>query len=34
MARSTNTLNRLPMVDKDSGDFTVVVGTPRGSRNK
>ena len=34
MARSTNTLDRLPLVDKGSGDFTVVVETPKGSRNK
>jgi inorganic pyrophosphatase len=27
-------LHRLPLVDKDSGDLTVVVETPRGSRNK
>ncbi|MBI2740347.1 MAG: inorganic diphosphatase [Rhodospirillales bacterium] len=27
-------LDRLPLVDKDSGDLTVVVETPRGSRNK
>ena len=27
-------LDRLPLVDKASGDLTVVVETPRGSRNK
>lgn len=27
-------LDRLPLVDKDSGDLTVVVETPKGSRNK
>jgi inorganic pyrophosphatase len=34
MARSPGTLDRLPLVDEDSGDLTVVVETPRGSRNK
>jgi inorganic pyrophosphatase len=34
MARSPRTLDRLPLVDEDSGDFTVVVETPKGSRNK
>jgi inorganic pyrophosphatase len=28
------TLDRLPLVDKATGDFTVVVETPKGSRNK
>lgn len=27
-------LDRLSLVDKDSGDFTVVIETPKGSRNK
>jgi inorganic pyrophosphatase len=34
MARSPSTLDRLPLVDEDSGDLTVVVETPQGSRNK
>src|SRR5215216_5034582 len=34
MARSPNTLDCLPLVDEDSGDLTVVVETPKGSRNK
>ncbi len=34
MARSPTTLDRLPLMDKESGDFTIVVETPRGSRNK
>jgi len=34
MARSAQTLDRLPTVDPDSGDLTVVIETPRGSRNK
>src|SRR5882762_6601294 len=34
MARSVQTLDRLPLVDKESGDFTVVLETPKGSRNK
>lgn len=34
MARSLARLDRLPLVDEDSGDFTVVVETPKGSRNK
>ena len=34
MARSPKTLDRLPLVDEDSGDLTVVVETPKGSRNK
>jgi len=33
MARSFQTLDRLPLVDPDSGDLTVVVETPRASRN-
>jgi inorganic pyrophosphatase len=34
MARSSGTLDRLPLVDEDSGDLTVVVETPKGSHNK
>src|SRR5215217_8263454 len=34
MARSSSTLDRLPLVDEDSGDLTVVLETPKGSRNK
>jgi inorganic pyrophosphatase len=28
------TLDRLPLVDKETGDYTVVLETPKGSRNK
>jgi inorganic pyrophosphatase len=34
MARSEKALDRLPLVDEDSGDFNIVVETPKGSRNK
>jgi inorganic pyrophosphatase len=34
MAKSAPTLDRLPLVDKETGDFTVVLETPKGSRNK
>lgn len=34
MARSSSALDRLPLVDEDSGDLTVVVETPKGSHNK
>src|SRR5215212_7046061 len=34
MARSSRTLDRLPLVDEDSGDLSVVVETPKGSHNK
>ncbi len=34
MARSTTTLDRLPLVDEDGGGYTVVIETPKGSRNK
>lgn len=34
MARSVPTLDRLPLVDKETGDFTIVLETPKGSRNK
>jgi inorganic pyrophosphatase len=34
MARSVQTLDRLPLVDKETGDFTVVLETPKGSHNK
>jgi inorganic pyrophosphatase len=35
MAKKTNpTLDRLPLVDTETGDFTVVLETPKGSRNK
>ncbi len=34
MARSPETLDRLPLIDDDSGDLNVVVETPKGSRNK
>jgi len=32
--RSPTTLNRLPLTDEETGDFTVVLETPKGSRNK
>ena len=34
MARLSETLDRLPLIDGDSGDVNVVVETPKGSRNK
>ena len=34
MARSAPTLDRLPLVDEETGDFTIVLETPKGSRNK
>jgi inorganic pyrophosphatase len=34
VARSLQTLDRLSLVDEDSGDLTVVIETPRASRNK
>jgi hypothetical protein len=34
MAKPAKTLDRLPLVDKETGDFTVVLETPKGSRNK
>jgi inorganic pyrophosphatase len=34
MARSATGLDRLPLVDKETGDYTVVLETPKGSRNK
>lgn len=34
MARIPETLDRLPLIDNDSGDLNVVVETPKGSRNK
>ena len=34
MAKSAPTLDRLPLVDKETRDFTVVLETPKGSRNK
>ena len=34
MARLPETLDRLPLIDEDSGDLNVVVETPKGSRNK
>ena len=34
MARLPETLDRLPLIDGDSGDLNVVVETPKGSRNK
>ena len=34
MARSAKALDRLPLIDKETGDLTVVLETPRGSRNK
>src|SRR6476646_1898876 len=34
MARSAPTLDRLPLVDAETGDFTIVLETPKGSRNK
>jgi inorganic pyrophosphatase len=34
MAKPGKTLDRLPLVDKETGDFTVVLETPKASRNK
>jgi len=34
MAKLPRTLDRLPLVDKETGDFTIVLETPKGSRNK
>jgi inorganic pyrophosphatase len=34
MGRSATGLDRLPLVDKETGDYTVVLETPKGSRNK
>jgi inorganic pyrophosphatase len=34
MALSSTPLHRLPLVDPETGDFTVVLETPKGSRNK
>ena len=34
MARSVPTLDRLPLIDEETGDFTIVLETPKGSRNK
>ena len=30
----TKTLDRLPLVDEETGDYSVVLETPKGSRNK
>jgi inorganic pyrophosphatase len=34
MAGSPKTLDRLPLVDKDTGDYSVVLETPKDSHNK
>ncbi|MBV8189602.1 MAG: inorganic diphosphatase [Alphaproteobacteria bacterium] len=34
MARTATGLDRLPLVDEETGDYTVVLETPKGSRNK
>ena len=34
MARSPKTLDRLPLVDEETGDYWVVLETPKGSRSK
>ncbi|HSS83976.1 MAG TPA: inorganic diphosphatase [Reyranella sp.] len=34
MAKAVPTLDRLPLVDKETGDLAVVLETPKGSRNK
>jgi inorganic pyrophosphatase len=34
MRRSVKSLEHLPLIDKETGDFTVVLETPKGSRNK
>jgi inorganic pyrophosphatase len=34
VARLPKALDRLPLVDEESGDYTVVLETPKGSRNK
>src|SRR5215831_2713463 len=34
MARTAIGLDRLPLVDKETGDYTVVLETPNGSHNK
>jgi len=34
VVRSVRTLDRLPLVDEETGDYTVVLETPKGSRNK
>jgi inorganic pyrophosphatase len=34
VARSAKTLDRLPLVDEETGDYSVVLETPKGSRNK
>jgi inorganic pyrophosphatase len=34
MARAPKTLDRLPLVDEEAGDYWIVLETPKGSRNK
>jgi inorganic pyrophosphatase len=34
VARKSQTLDRLPLLDEETGDYTVVLETPKGSRNK
>jgi inorganic pyrophosphatase len=34
MAKAVPTLDRLPLVDKETGGLAVVLETPKGSRNK
>jgi inorganic pyrophosphatase len=34
MARASKRLDRLPLVDEETGDYWVVLETPKGSRNK
>jgi inorganic pyrophosphatase len=34
VARSPKTLDRLPLLDEETGDYTIVLETPKGSRNK
>jgi inorganic pyrophosphatase len=34
MARASMLLDRLPLVDEETGDYCVVLETPKGSRNK
>jgi inorganic pyrophosphatase len=34
VARAGKTLDRLPLVDRETGDYTIVLETPKGSRNK
>jgi inorganic pyrophosphatase len=34
VVRSAKALDRLPLVDKETGDYSIVLETPKGSRNK